>query len=147
MPFVGETNRDTVFVERPQLLDQPVVQLAGPFATKEGDYLLPTDDKLRTIAPPALPAVAERHSFRLARIPGIFCQPHLRGRALKREGWDRRPTIFSLHGLPSRLGIVWSVSCCSSSRLQEIGSRAGLSQSTREQGTDDWRGRPEKKLE
>jgi hypothetical protein len=37
VPFVVEADGDAVFVERPELLDQPVFMLAGPFALQEFD--------------------------------------------------------------------------------------------------------------
>lgn len=38
-PFTGEAHRDSVFGERPQLLDEPIVALACPFAREEADAL------------------------------------------------------------------------------------------------------------
>lgn len=32
VPFVGEAHRDAVVAERPQLLDEPVLELLGPLA-------------------------------------------------------------------------------------------------------------------
>lgn len=73
MPLVGEANADLVFVERPQLLDQPIVQLMRPFTLKEGNDLLAADDELRAIAPPALRTIGERNLFGVSRVPGVFC--------------------------------------------------------------------------
>ena len=37
VPLVLEANRDAVVVERPKLLDEPVIELFRPFALEEGD--------------------------------------------------------------------------------------------------------------
>src|SRR5277367_1614695 len=47
MPFVGEPHSDMVAVERPQLLDQPVVELPCPLALQKRDDFGPADEKLR----------------------------------------------------------------------------------------------------
>ena len=39
VPLVGEAHRDAVAAERPQLLDQPVVELLRPLAGQERDDL------------------------------------------------------------------------------------------------------------
>src|SRR3978361_649281 len=39
-PFVRKTHRDAIAVKGPQLLDEPIVELPGPFASQEGNDLL-----------------------------------------------------------------------------------------------------------
>src|SRR5262245_44854290 len=44
MPLVREANRDAIVLERPQLLDQSIVELAIPFSPKKRNDLGSTDD-------------------------------------------------------------------------------------------------------
>src|SRR5262249_3087135 len=50
--LVGEAHRDAVGPERPQLLDQPVLQLVGPLPLEEGDDLAAPVEELRAVPPP-----------------------------------------------------------------------------------------------
>src|SRR5262245_29369685 len=72
VPLVRESNGDTIVLECPQLLDQSIVQLAVPFATKKRDDLLTAGDEFRPIAPAALEAVGAGHLLGVARIPAIL---------------------------------------------------------------------------
>src|SRR5215813_5572158 len=77
LPLVRESHRDAIVLERPQLLDESVVELAVPLATKKRHDLLATDDELGSIPPPAVDAVGASHSLGLARIPAVLRRPHL----------------------------------------------------------------------
>src|SRR5688500_4424493 len=44
-PLIGEAYRDSIPAECPQLLDQPIVQFAPPFAGEEGNDLFAPDRK------------------------------------------------------------------------------------------------------
>src|SRR5262245_48556574 len=61
MPLVRESNGDAIVLERPQLLDQSIVQFAAPFASKKRDDLLAPGDEFRPIAPAALETVGAGH--------------------------------------------------------------------------------------
>jgi hypothetical protein len=50
-PFVREAYSDTVFFEAPQLLDQPVVELASALAREELDDLLAAGRKFGAVSP------------------------------------------------------------------------------------------------
>src|ERR1700677_1077647 len=65
VPFVGESDRDAVLAERPQLLDEAVVELAGPLAHEKGLDGVPALDELGAIAPAAVDAVGERDARRI----------------------------------------------------------------------------------
>ncbi len=81
MPFVGETNCDAVLAERPQFLDEPIVQLTRPFTLQERDDSLAALQKFRAIAPLRIDRVGERDFFRVSAIPSVFGHAHfLRGR-------------------------------------------------------------------
>src|ERR1700751_2040393 len=70
VPFIGKAYRNPVLGEGPELLDQPVVELLGPFAREEGNDLLPPVDELGTIAPIAVRRIGQRHPLRITGIPG-----------------------------------------------------------------------------
>src|ERR1700758_13462 len=57
VPLVGEPDRDAVLAVVPELLDQPVVELARPLALEEPhDFLAPAEE-LRAVAPDAVGCV------------------------------------------------------------------------------------------
>src|SRR5215813_5546454 len=60
MPFVGEAHGDAVFAERPDFLDQAVVELALPLARQEGLDLATSADEFGAIAPAAVGRIGER---------------------------------------------------------------------------------------
>src|ERR1700688_4667439 len=51
VPFIGKAHGDTVSLERPKLLDQPIVQLLRPFASEKRDNFLPSVHKFRAVSP------------------------------------------------------------------------------------------------
>jgi hypothetical protein len=71
VPLVGEADGDPVLRERPQLLDQPVVELARPFACQEGDDRSPTLEELGTVAPDAVGGIGQRDACRIAAVPTV----------------------------------------------------------------------------
>ena len=71
MPFVGEAHGNAVVTERPDLLDQAIVELALPFARQELLDLLAPLQKLRAVPP------ARRLRFPLdGGSEGIVLSPH-----------------------------------------------------------------------
>src|SRR5262245_33726343 len=98
VPFVGKTDGDPIFAKSPQFLDQPVVELARPFPPEKGDDLLPADQELRAVAPPALRTVGERDSLGIARVPSILRNAYLLDGSLKSKRRQRRPGFRSRHG-------------------------------------------------
>ena len=90
VPFIGEPDGDAVAVVRPQLLDEPVVEFAYPFAFEKRDDLLAALRKLAAIAPPAVGRICERYAHRVAAVPGVFGQANLVYRRLAREGGQGR---------------------------------------------------------
>src|ERR1044072_681263 len=57
VPFIGEAHRDAVAVKGPDLLDQPIVEFAIPFADEEGFDRLAALKKLGAVAPAAVDRV------------------------------------------------------------------------------------------
>src|SRR5262245_19383066 len=86
VPLVGEADRDPVLVERPQLLDQPIVQLPVPFPREELDDRVAPLDELRAIAPHAVPPVGLRDLERIPRVPAVLCEAHLLMAAARSNG-------------------------------------------------------------
>jgi hypothetical protein len=91
VPFVGVPDGDAVVGERPQFLDQPIVEFLGPLALQKFDYVLSADRKFGSIAPAALFCIAERHTLGIAPVPGVFRHPNLlSGRLprIRRQRWS-----------------------------------------------------------
>ena len=76
-PFIGKAHGDAIAAECPQLLDQPVIEFAIPFARQEIDDGGTSFDELGTISPSAINCIGQRHPRRIAAVPGIFGKPHL----------------------------------------------------------------------
>ena len=100
VPFVGEAHGDAVFAERPELLDQAIVELAVPLALQEGLDLLAPVEKLGAVAPAAVHRVGQHHARGIARVPGVLGHAHLLGGGL---GGERRQR-WTAHGTPRLVG-------------------------------------------
>src|SRR5580692_3342055 len=71
-PFVGEANGDAVLMKSPKLLDQPIVELAVPFARhKRLDRRAPLKE-LGAVSPPAVFGIGERDAYGVAGVPGVL---------------------------------------------------------------------------
>src|SRR5690242_8261179 len=93
MPLIREADRDAIAGDRPDLLDQPIVELAGPLALEEGDDLGASVDELRAVSPAAVLGVGVGDPLGLAGIPGVLCRSHFLGGRLggeRRQGWATR---------------------------------------------------------
>src|SRR5258708_4083428 len=84
-PLVLKAHRDPVVVERPQLLDQAVLDLARPLSPQKGDDLGAALEELRAVAPAAVLGVRARDPLGVARIPGGLGHPDLLYGGLERE--------------------------------------------------------------
>src|SRR6478736_6226794 len=105
VPFVGETHRDAVPVRRPQVLDQPVVELLRPLAREKGDDLGASGEELVAVSPAAVGRVGQRDRFRIAPVPRVFGRAHLDRRRLGGERGERRTGHgFVGAGAPGRGG-------------------------------------------
>src|SRR5437870_13857285 len=72
MPLIGETYRDAVLAEAPQLFDQAVIQLAIPFTCQKGRNLFPVANELGTAPTLALQCVVKRYALGIADTPRIL---------------------------------------------------------------------------
>ncbi len=77
VPFVGETDSDPVFTERPEFLDQPVIQLLCPFLSEKCDDSCAAGEKFRSIAPNAIDGVSCGNFSGIAAIPAILSEANL----------------------------------------------------------------------
>src|ERR1700742_4561038 len=66
MPFVLKTYRDAVLIEPPEILDQAIVMLLGPFALEKGNDRGPALENFRAIAPAAVFGIRPRHALGIA---------------------------------------------------------------------------------
>src|SRR4030095_14732295 len=89
VPFIGETDGNTVFVVAPQLLDQSIVELALPLAHEKCLNGRAALQELGTIAPAAVLRIGQGNACGVARIPGILCHADLPGCCLDGEGRQR----------------------------------------------------------
>src|SRR5262249_20048692 len=89
VPLVSEADSDAIVTERPQLLDEPIVQLPVPLASKERDNGFSAHEELRAVAPPALHAVCECHALRVTRVPAVLRRPNFLNGGFERERWHR----------------------------------------------------------
>jgi len=99
VPLIGETNGNAVALTGPELFDEPILQLPGPFASEKLLDRRSAGQELGSVAPDAVGRVGERYSARIARIPSILSHPHLLNRGLGSERRQWRAGLFdSRHG-------------------------------------------------
>ena len=98
MPFVGKAHGDAIAARRPDLLDQPVVELFGPFARKESLDGGAALKEFRAVPPYAAGRVGQRDAFRIATVPGILGGSRLYRRRFGREGRERWTWCVSIQG-------------------------------------------------
>src|ERR1700730_1209144 len=93
MPFVSEAHCDAISSERPQLLDEAIVELSCPLAPEQFDDLLPAVCEFRAVSPSGIGGVGERHLRGIAGVPAVFRQTDFQLGALAGE-WGHRGTRF-----------------------------------------------------
>src|SRR5438045_8333085 len=89
VPFVLEAHRDAVGLERPEILDQAIIQFPRPFAREERHDGRAALKKFGAVAPAAVLGVGERDTLGVTRIPGVFRHAGLLRGGLFGEGWKR----------------------------------------------------------
>src|SRR5579859_3389481 len=100
--FIGEAHRDAIAAERPDLLDEPIVELARPFAGEQRlDRLAPLNE-LGAVPPKAIDAVGQCHLGRIAAVPSILREAHLLDRAFAGEGRQGGTGHFDSPGFKGR---------------------------------------------
>src|SRR5580704_12697961 len=103
-PFVGETNGAAVVVKGPEFLDQPIIELAVPFAGQKRLDRRPTLKELRAVPPPAVFGIGERDAGRVTGVPGVLRHARLLRRGFLIIGWQRRSTHGSRSPIPPPAG-------------------------------------------
>src|SRR3984957_9531668 len=95
-PFIGEANRDAVLMKGPEFLDQPIVELAVPFAGEKRLDRRAALKELSPVSPPAVFRIGERDAGGIAGVPGVLRPARLLRRGFLSEGWER----WSTHANP-----------------------------------------------
>lgn len=91
MPLIGKSDGNPVSMERPQLLDETVIQLLIAFTGQELHDGVTSGKKLRAVTPDTVRRIRQRHSLRVARVPGVFGHVDFLGCGLRvewRQWWS-----------------------------------------------------------
>ncbi len=72
VPLIGETYRDAVLAEAPQLFAQAVIQFAIPFTCQKGRDLFAAANELSTVPPLGFQCVGKRYALGIAAILRIL---------------------------------------------------------------------------
>src|SRR5258708_31813509 len=93
VPLVRESHSDPVPGERPEFLDEPVVQFLAPLAREKRPHFLATHGKFRPVPPSRVLAIDERDATPVPAVPRVVRHAALRaGRFLReRSAWLFRP--------------------------------------------------------
>src|SRR5579872_4557099 len=100
-PLIGETDRDAILTESPQLLDEAIVKLAAPFAGQEGGDRFAAFKELHAVPPATIGRIGERHANRVACVPCILGEADLLGGGLDRDERRQRRTFGFHDPIPS----------------------------------------------
>src|SRR5580692_1855932 len=90
VPFIGKAHGYPVVAKRPDLLDQPILQLANPLAYEECLDGLAATNELGAVAPDAVHRIGKRYFGGIARVPGILGEARLVRGAFGCERRQRR---------------------------------------------------------
>src|SRR5712691_401983 len=77
VPFICKAHGYPVVAKCPDLLDQPILQLANPLARQESLDGLAATNELGTVAPDAIQRIGKRYVGRIARVPSILSEARL----------------------------------------------------------------------
>src|SRR5207244_288643 len=94
--FVGETHCDPVVGERPEFLNQAIVEFAIPLTYKKFYDLVAPFEDFGAITPFAVNSIGERQSLGIARVPPVLRSADLLDRRFAAEGWQRRSNFRHL---------------------------------------------------
>src|SRR6266702_1413829 len=90
MPLIREAHRDAGVMKGPELFDEAVVQLFGPFALEKLDNSLAPHQELAAVTPRAVHGIGQRNPCGVAGVPGVFGQAYLLGCRCAGEGRQGR---------------------------------------------------------
>src|SRR5262249_14472535 len=77
VPFICKAHGDPVVAERPHFFNQPIIELAIPFAREKRLNRLAAVNELGAVAPYAVDGIAEGDAGGIAAVPGIFGKARL----------------------------------------------------------------------
>ena len=80
MPLIGEANSDTVIVKRPQLFDEPIVELFSPLSRQKFHDRFSSNRKLCAVPPLTVLGVDQRYTMRVAAVPTVYALDAFDGR-------------------------------------------------------------------
>ncbi len=86
VPFVGESDGDSILAAAPDFLDESVVEFPLPLAGEKGLYGLTSLQEFGAVAPSTVRRIGERNACRIARIPGVLGHPCFLCSALECKG-------------------------------------------------------------
>src|SRR5260370_12283281 len=89
VPFICKAHGYPVVAKRPDLFDQPILQLANPLAYEECLDGLAATNELGAVAPDAIHRIGKRYFGRIARVPGILGEASLLRGAFGCKGRQR----------------------------------------------------------
>ncbi len=69
MPFIGIPHGNAVAGEGPQFLDQPIIQLLGPFAREKAFGFFAAMDEFGAVTPLGVQGVSQGHTLWVAGVP------------------------------------------------------------------------------
>ena len=124
-PFIREPHGNPILGKAPNLLDQTIIELAGPFAVQEGDDLVPAGQELCAVAPAAVLRIGERHTLGVAAVPGILGEARFLGGGRSGERGQRRAARHRAFGgwMDRAMCTIWYTSAyLLSSTLRFVGT-------------------------
>ena len=97
MPFIGKAHGYPIVAKRPDLFDQPVVQLTLPFAREKCLNGLAAPDEVGAVAPCAIQRIGKCNFGRIASVPGILSEARLPRSGLGCKGGQRRAGLAPVY--------------------------------------------------
>src|SRR5215470_20369848 len=86
VPFIGKAHGDPIVAECPHFLNQPIIELAIPFASEERlDFLAPMNE-FGSVSPNAVGGIGESYAGRVAGIPGVLGEAGFLCRGFRGKG-------------------------------------------------------------
>src|SRR5882757_7328835 len=94
VPFICKAHGYPVVAKRPDLFDQPILQLANPLAYEECLDGLAATNELGAVAPDAIHRIGKRYFGRIAGVPRVLRHAYLLRGCFRGERRKWRPIHF-----------------------------------------------------
>src|ERR1019366_5187811 len=72
MPLVLKPHRDTIAVDRPQILDEAILMFLPPIGSEKRDDRGAAFETRRPVAPAAARGIGQLHELGIPRVPGVL---------------------------------------------------------------------------